>query len=146
MASARPNPVGARRVSDRGRVTYFDPTEPHAVYRVFDGSGLLLYIGMSADPERRVKAHRSSAPWRREIARWSAEWHPNRAAAGRVEQAAIDSEMPCYGMTTDLYREVSRIAASTGWERRRAAVGTARERYRRQAIEWQTRKRSCVAL
>lgn len=126
-----------RRVSARGRVTHFLSGEPHAVYRIYDTAGLLLYIGMSSDPEGRVRAHRGTAPWRREISSWTAAWYANRAAAGRAEQAAIDAEMPCHGMTTELYREVSQISRSVGADGRRAAVEGAREQYRRRAIEWQ---------
>lgn len=135
--TATPAVRRARRVSPRGRVTYFLPEEPHAVYHVYSAAGLLLYIGMSGAPEGRVSAHRATAPWRREICSWTAQWYPNRPAAARAEQAAIDAEMPCYGMTTDLYREVSLISASVGADGRRAAVEAARERYRLRAIEWQ---------
>lgn len=78
------------QISSRGRITYFSPDDPHAVYFVFDRWDRVIYIGSSSDPDARVKAHRGSASWRREIARHEVrDWYPNRTAAQRVEHALI---------------------------------------------------------
>jgi predicted GIY-YIG superfamily endonuclease len=82
--------VRQRKVSERGRITYFSPDDPHAIYYVFDGWDRVIYIGSSSDPHARVRAHRGSALWRREIARYEVrDWYPNRATAQRAEHALV---------------------------------------------------------
>lgn len=110
--------------------------EPHAVYRIFDDVDLLVYIGLSQQPAGRVACHRSSAPWRAQICRWTEEWYADRHEAAKAEQAAIDAELSYCGMTTDLYREISAICRSAPDDKAHA-VRAAREQYRESAIAFQ---------
>lgn len=117
--------------------------EPHAVYRIYDRADLLVYIGLSQRPAIRIAYHRSSAPWRAQISRWTEEWHPDRHVAASAEQAAIDLELPYCGMTTDLYREVSAICRhAESVDSKARAVRGARERYRESAIAFQVAARA----
>ncbi len=127
------------RTSERGRISKFIPTEPHAVYRIYRADGILLYIGMSSDPEYRIRRHRTEQSWGGEIATWTVEWHDDRRTALRAEQPAIDTELPCYGMTTDLYREVSEISRRS--EGKQERIAAARARYRQYAIAEQLTRR-----
>lgn len=127
-------PTRTRQVSPRGRITYFVPTEPHGVYRLFNARGILLYLGMSGDPDTRIAVHRSTQPWRAEIATWTVEWLPNRHAALVAEQVAIDAELPCYGRTTDLYRAVSDLTRANSSPTKRADLAALLERYRQFAV------------
>lgn len=142
MTITATSPRRQRQVSDRGRVTYFLADQPHAVYRIFRADGILLYIGMSSDPEARVQAHRRTQPWRAEIATWTCEWYPTRRDALMAEQPAIDAERPCYGMTTDLYRAVSNLTRTGSSSPTKAAdLAALRERYRLDAIATQLARR-----
>jgi predicted GIY-YIG superfamily endonuclease len=69
-----------------------------ALYRVYDAAGLLLYIGISSDPGKRVDSHRwaKHRTWRHDIARYTAEWLETREAAELAEVAAIRSELPLH--------------------------------------------------
>lgn len=82
--------------------------QPHAVYRIYNQAGRLIYIGTSYAPPGRVKVHRAEKPWRREIASFTEEWYPNRTAALRAEHKAIAAESPDFNVAgTPLGREVS---------------------------------------
>lgn len=117
--------------------------KPHAVYRIYDNADLLVYVGLSQRPAIRIAYHRSSAPWRVHISRWTEEWHPDRREAAKAEQAAIDVELPYCGMTTDLYREVSAICRyAVSVDDKVRAVRAARERYREAAITFQVAART----
>lgn len=71
------------------------PAERTALYRYFNADGDLLYIGISIDPDGRLKAHRDNhEPWVSEAARRSVEWHDTRADALKAEEEAIKAERP----------------------------------------------------
>lgn len=69
---------------------------PHAVYRVFDATGVLLYIGCSQRIGARLAVHGNTQPWYHEIARIEVEWHPNEPHAKVAEAKAIENEKPKY--------------------------------------------------
>lgn len=62
-----------------------------AVYRLYDATGILLYIGSAYDPDERCKAHRSQ-PWWPQVASRSEEWHSSRGEAYVEELKAIAVE------------------------------------------------------
>ena len=68
------------------------------LYRLFDASGTLIYIGIATKPEERIKAHRWEKPkrWRHDIATHSVEWFDTRIEAGIAEKAAIRAELPVH--------------------------------------------------
>lgn len=67
---------------------------PHDVYRVFDASGALLYVGCSVNVFARLKEHRKWAEWWPEAVRGSVHRYPNRLHALGVEARAIRNECP----------------------------------------------------
>src|ERR1051325_1688955 len=69
-------------------------TAPCALYRHFDADGKLLYIGISDDPERRLRKHKGSSSWAPKIVRMTVEWLNSRTEALAAEKAAILLEMP----------------------------------------------------
>lgn len=75
-------------------------TTPHgrtALYRYFDSNGELLYIGVSIDPDGRLKAHRDNRePWVGAAVRRTVEWHDSRPLALAAEEDAIKAECPRY--------------------------------------------------
>jgi hypothetical protein len=74
-------------------------TERTALYRYFDASGALLYVGISNDPDFRAKAHLyESRPgdWPKRAVRRTDEWHESRADALTAEEQAIRAEQPLF--------------------------------------------------
>ncbi|MFF3151843.1 hypothetical protein [Streptomyces sp. NPDC057910] len=73
------------------------PNEPDAaprraaVYRLYDGEGVLLYIGSAYDPDHRCKGHRKQSWWPK-VASRTEEWFEHRGAAYHEELSAIASE------------------------------------------------------
>ena len=66
-----------------------------AVYRLYDATDVLLYIGVANRPDERWGTHRNK-PWWSQVARTEIEWHPNRDAALRCEAVAIREENPLH--------------------------------------------------
>ena len=69
-------------------------------YRAFDSAGVLLYLGVTGNPQRRMQQHRSRSSWMVEVAwmSWTAAGVDQRSAH-RAEAAAIEAERPLYGTT-----------------------------------------------
>lgn len=89
-----------------------------AVYRLYDASGALLYIGSAYDPSQRYRSHRSK-PWWGQVARRAEDWHPNRAAAFAAEAALIETEQPRFNSVgTPSHADKCR-AAYADWRVRR---------------------------
>lgn len=91
--------------------TVSTPSKRTALYRHFDASGRLLYIGISLNAVSRLAQHRITSPWFEDIARIELEWHETRTAAHDAERAAIRDERPIhnglrYGMPDELYRMI----------------------------------------
>ncbi|MFF0094644.1 GntR family transcriptional regulator [Streptomyces canus] len=75
------------------------PSERTALYRYFEASGDLLYIGISNDPDLRKKAHlyeRRPDSWPKKAVRRTVEWHDSRVLALSAEEEAIKAERPRY--------------------------------------------------
>lgn len=79
--------------------------QPHVVYRLFDESGALLYIGMTRDFETRIKLHLSTtmaldsrvSGWREIHARYhhhTLTQYDNWADAKTAERESIMAEEP----------------------------------------------------
>lgn len=73
-----------------------DPRRLTTVYRLFDTSGHLLYVGTSADPQQRWEQHAREKLWWSSVARAEVDWHSNRDAALSAEREAIQSEEPLH--------------------------------------------------
>lgn len=68
--------------------------QTHALYRFYDTTGTLLYVGITADPGARWRKHAHGKPWWHEITQITIETHPTRAAVLEAERAAIITEKP----------------------------------------------------
>jgi len=68
----------------------------HYVYRAYNAAGQLLYVGMTGNPARRAKMHRSRSPWWHEAARFRLVGPLSQARAAQMEEEAIWSEGPIY--------------------------------------------------
>ncbi|RPE39722.1 GIY-YIG catalytic domain-containing protein [Streptomyces sp. Ag109_O5-1] len=81
-----------------------------AVYRLYDRTGRLLYVGSSLNPNQRLKQHATDKPWWPEvdIRRATFEWCSDEATAADVEHTAALTEGPAYG--SPLRRRLNRSA------------------------------------
>jgi len=71
---------------------------PTALYRHFDRSGRLLYVGVSLSAVRRLSQHQKSL-WHDDITRVEVEHFKNRESAAKAEAIAIKKEHPLYNKT-----------------------------------------------
>lgn len=72
-----------------------DAPERTALYRLYDGDGRLLYIGITADPKTRFASHATYKPWWAQVARKDVTWlRATWQEALKVEAAAILNEKP----------------------------------------------------
>lgn len=86
-----------------------ETAERTALYRLYDAEDVLLYVGISADPEGRWKQHSASATsagWWPQVARKEVRWFPTREAADEAETAAISDERPLHNRSKVEHRSV----------------------------------------
>lgn len=69
-----------------------------ALYRLRDGSGRLLYVGISSSPLRRWPEHAADKSWWPEVSQFSVEWCGSREQALAAEAVAIQTEQPAYNV------------------------------------------------
>lgn len=68
------------------------------VYRLYGAGNVLLYVGVTADWERRRRQHAAVRPWFPEVTRTELEGFSDRAAALAHEAKAIGEESPRYNV------------------------------------------------
>ncbi len=84
--------------------------KPHALYRLFDRAGTLLYLGCSMVPFRRLQQHLWMQPWHLDIFRIELEWCSDWYAGRTAEMTAIQRESPLYNR---LVHDPSAVGTST---------------------------------
>lgn len=72
------------------------PNPPVALYRHFDATGVLLYVGITVDIHGRTRSHAGQAEWAPLAASGTITWFPDEAAARIAEMAAIKTEAPLF--------------------------------------------------
>ena len=70
----------------------------NVLYRFFDFSGQLLYVGITNNPSKRLRRHRSEKTWWLEIANIRLQHFSNRYDLQAAELEAIRSEKPIYNV------------------------------------------------
>lgn len=70
----------------------------HALYRFFDHTGQLLYVGITMDPAHRWRKHRAEKPWWHHVASITIETHETRQAVLTAEARAIRRERPAHNV------------------------------------------------
>lgn len=75
-------------------MSYLNRDIPHALYRMFSTDGRLLYVGCTFNPFQRFKSHEGVKPWVTDAASVTIEWFPNKEAARKAEESAIEAEAP----------------------------------------------------
>lgn len=76
----------------------------HTVYRYYDGSGRLLYVGYSSKPGVRMLSHAHSSKWFSEVRTHRLEEFANEKAARDAERRAIGAEWPLHNSRAKLAR------------------------------------------
>lgn len=83
-------------------------TERTALYRLFDTSGALLYVGITNDTDTRWKAHSRRKEWWPQVDTKTVEWFGDRLSAASAEAKAIREEQPRWNLArpdeTDPFR------------------------------------------
>lgn len=80
-----------------------------ALYRLYDGEGVLLYIGITNMPNVRFASHSMKSWWRR-VARKDITWFENRPQAEQAETRAIRAERPVFNVAKSPWRSVAAAA------------------------------------
>ncbi len=91
-----------------------------AVYRHFDQSGQLLYVGLSVNVAARTSAHSSGAEWFGSVARVDIENHPTREDALNAEAVAIVIEKPRHNRIVPARRAMRMVSPVDHWPQLRA--------------------------
>ena|ERR1035437_127174 len=93
---------------------------PHAVYRLLDRTGAVLYIGCSQNPfGGRLYVHGSVQPWIKEVATVKVEWFPTWTDGRRAEAIAVRAENPRYNIDKSSPDVVGKEALRRAGRRRR---------------------------
>lgn len=66
------------------------------LYRHYDVDGVLLYVGTSRDPVKRLVGHEGRSPWADDIATITIESVDSDEDAHEAEATAIERERPAY--------------------------------------------------
>jgi predicted GIY-YIG superfamily endonuclease len=74
------------------------PETPHFLYRLYDRTDALLYIGITNDPKARFKHHRRHKDWWPDVdqSKTRIDYFASRSAALDAEAKAIKTENPLY--------------------------------------------------
>jgi hypothetical protein len=99
------------------------PQLPHALYRFYDRTDVLLYLGISINLPARLRQHRGDKDWWPNIDRIQVEYHPTRQAALDAEKAAIKAEKPVHN---DVHNDMTLVPLSGTADTSSPAVALAR--------------------
>lgn len=100
--------------------------KPHVLYRFFDATDVLLYVGITVDFTARFAQHRAEKEWIGQVANIRLEHYPNRGEALKAEREAILREKPLWNGThndgndyeaTDFLRVVDMVWLERNWKR-----------------------------
>lgn len=72
--------------------------EWNTLYRAFDATGILLYVGVSSSPLMRIAQHSAMARWSPYVASMTFERFPTRVEVEEAEITAILSEKPVFNI------------------------------------------------
>lgn len=78
--------------------TIYDLDLPCAVYFLYGSHDVLLYVGISKQPDHRLKQHRETQPWAFLIESRYVEWFDTRREAMDVERRAIELDAPLFNI------------------------------------------------
>lgn len=84
------------------------------LYRLYGSENQLLYVGISVNPQRRLREHKSAAPWAKEVHRMEQGSYPlYDDMAATMEHQTILSERPKYNLMNLLTPEQQKLRSSS---------------------------------
>lgn len=111
----------------------YDPAELvryASVYRCYDSTGRLLYVGHSDNVDFRMEVHRIQSPWSILCARTDAEPERELIEARTAERAAIKAERPLFNQLSNPdYRGLSKAERLALYDHRLETVAATADRY-----------------
>lgn len=126
------------------------PAGRTAIYRFFDGSDRIIYVGISNNPRARWEGHAADKPWWTDVATREIEWFDTRKDAERAERQEISAHSPRWNVAPgmpDRSQPKVRRTLRKGWtppdslvelfaryEREQGAVGKLRDDLERAII------------
>lgn len=81
--------------------------KPHALYRFYDRTDALLYVGITVDLPARIKNHSRKKSWWRDVHHIAVEQHDTRQEALDAEAEAIREEGPLHNDQHNLMVQVA---------------------------------------
>lgn len=103
-----------------------------SVYRCYDSTGRLLYVGHSDNVPFRMEVHRIQSPWSMLCARVDTEPERELTEARAAERAAIKAERPLFNQQSNPdYRGMSKAERLALYDHRLALVEADADRYYR---------------
>ena len=69
-------------------------SEQTALYRLYDADGILLYVGIAANPRARLQQHAATQSWWPCVQRATVSWYGDRERADMAETMAVALEQP----------------------------------------------------
>lgn len=70
----------------------------YTLYRLYDGAGVLLYVGISSNFSGRLAQHGRDKQWWESVASVRVEHYPDRASVEAAERVAIAAELPLHNI------------------------------------------------
>lgn len=74
------------------------------LYRLYEATGRLLYVGITGNPGRRFEQHAHDKPWWSDVTDVKLEHHPTRQAALEAERDAILTSSPLHNIVHNTAR------------------------------------------
>lgn len=99
-------------------------TWEHALYRFYDETGALLYVGITNSINRRFIKHAGDKPWWPDVVDCRIAFYPDRAALARAEGDAIRYERPLHNVRQEDSPVPRKKLTVTGYTAPRKPVGS----------------------
>jgi predicted GIY-YIG superfamily endonuclease len=87
-----------------------------SLYRLYDANDVLLYVGVTRNPEQRFSGHGGKSPWWRQVARRVVSDPMPHDEATRQEREAIETESPKYNRDGVRGRAYRKPPEYTRWD------------------------------
>jgi predicted GIY-YIG superfamily endonuclease len=103
-------------------------TQRTSLYRFFDASGSLLYLGIAGDPDLRATQHArdAAATWYPLVSERTVAWFASRGEAEAAEKEAIAAERPRFNIKDATHTGSEAWAAHRDRQRRKRLARTVR--------------------